>query len=89
MRLYASIIRDYTILAKLEHYTCMANLLGCAGHLQEAENMLKQCPVNQMWLHGRLCLALAEFMVIWRWQNVLLNMFLNWFTIIIESKSLS
>jgi thioredoxin-like negative regulator of GroEL len=44
MRLYASIIRDYTIPAKLEHYTCMANLLGCAGHLQEAENMLKAMP---------------------------------------------
>ncbi len=31
-----------------------------------------------MWHHRWLCLALAEFMVIWRWENVLLNKFLNW-----------
>jgi hypothetical protein len=44
MRLHASIIRDYMIPAKLEHYTCMANLLFFAGHLQEVENMLKAMP---------------------------------------------
>jgi hypothetical protein len=32
---------------------------------------------NQMWLHGWLCSALAEFMVVWRWENMLLNEFLN------------
>jgi hypothetical protein len=31
-----------------------------------------------MWLHGWLCLELAEFMVMWRWQNALPNEFLNW-----------
>ncbi len=44
MRLYASMIRDYMIPAKLEHYTCMVDLLGCAGHLQEAENMVMEMP---------------------------------------------
>jgi pentatricopeptide repeat protein len=42
--LYASVMRDSIIPAKLEDYTCMANLLGHAGHLQEAENMLKAMP---------------------------------------------
>jgi hypothetical protein len=37
-----------------------------------------KCPANRMWLHGWLCLALAEFMVMWRWQNVLPNEFLKW-----------
>jgi hypothetical protein len=36
------------------------------------------CPVNHLWLHGWLCLALAEFMVMYRWENTLLNEFLNW-----------
>ncbi len=36
-----------------------------------------QCPWNYLWHHGWLCLALAEFMVIWRWENMLLNKFLN------------
>jgi len=31
-----------------------------------------------MWLHGWLYLVLAEFMVMWRWQNVLPDEFLKW-----------
>jgi hypothetical protein len=33
-------VTDYMISAKLEHYTCMVNLLGHAGHPQEVENMV-------------------------------------------------
>ncbi|CAN5953718.1 unnamed protein product [Sphagnum jensenii] len=44
MCLYASMIRDYMIPAKLEHYTCMVDLLSRAGHLQEAENMIMAMP---------------------------------------------
>jgi pentatricopeptide repeat protein len=36
----------HKISAKLEHYTCMVDLLGRAGHLQEAENMIKAMPYN-------------------------------------------
>jgi pentatricopeptide repeat protein len=41
---YASMINDYMIAAELEHYTCMVDLLGHAGNLQEAENMIKSTP---------------------------------------------
>jgi pentatricopeptide repeat protein len=68
----------YMISANLKHYTCMVDLLGHAGHLQEAENMIKASPVNQMWLCGWLCSVLAEFMVMWTWENALLNKFLKW-----------
>jgi pentatricopeptide repeat protein len=44
VHLYGSMIRDYMIPAKLEHYTCMVDLLGRAGHLQEAENMVMAMP---------------------------------------------
>ncbi len=44
MCLYASMIKDYMIAAELEHYTCMVDLLGRAGNLQEAENMIKSMP---------------------------------------------
>jgi pentatricopeptide repeat protein len=37
-------VTDYRISAKLEHYTCMVDLLGHSGHLQEAENMIKEIP---------------------------------------------
>lgn len=38
---YASMNTVYTISEKLENYTCMVNLLGSAGHLHEAKNMIK------------------------------------------------
>ncbi len=41
---YAAMVTDYMISAKLEHYTCLVELLGCAGHLQEAENMVMAIP---------------------------------------------
>ncbi|CAK9200347.1 unnamed protein product [Sphagnum troendelagicum] len=41
---YASMSKVHMISAKLEHYTCMLDLLGCAGHLQEAENMTTMMP---------------------------------------------
>jgi pentatricopeptide repeat protein len=41
IRCYASMITDHTITPKLEHYTCIVDLLGCAGRLQEAENMIR------------------------------------------------
>jgi pentatricopeptide repeat protein len=40
MRFYASMVIDYMISAKFECYTCIVDLLGCADHLQEAENMV-------------------------------------------------
>jgi hypothetical protein len=36
------------ISAKSEHYTCTVDLLGCAGHLQEAENMIKDMPCKPL-----------------------------------------
>ncbi len=37
-----------------------------------------KCPTNHRWLLGWLCLVLAEFMVMWRWRNMLPNEFLKW-----------
>jgi pentatricopeptide repeat protein len=44
MHCYASMVTNYMIPAKLEHYTCMVDLLGRAGRLQEAENMVMAMP---------------------------------------------
>jgi len=44
MHFYASMVTDYMISPKLEHYTCIVDLLGHAGHLQEAENMVMEMP---------------------------------------------
>ncbi len=41
---YAYMTTVHMISPKLEHYTCMVDLRGHAGHLQEAENMIKAMP---------------------------------------------
>jgi pentatricopeptide repeat protein len=38
---YASMSTVHKISATLEHHTCMVDLLGHAGHLQEAKNVIK------------------------------------------------
>ncbi len=37
---FPSVVTDYTISGKLEHYTCMVDFLGRAGQLEEAKNMV-------------------------------------------------
>jgi pentatricopeptide repeat protein len=44
LRCYGSMSAVYKISAKLEHYTCMVDLLGRAGHLHEAEKIIKTMP---------------------------------------------
>ncbi|KAI5061666.1 hypothetical protein GOP47_0024171 [Adiantum capillus-veneris] len=41
---FSTMMRDYGIKPKLEHYTCMVRLLGHAGRLTDAEFMLKSMP---------------------------------------------
>jgi pentatricopeptide repeat protein len=41
---FASTKEVYMISPTVKHYTCMVDLLGRAGHLQEAENMIKSMP---------------------------------------------
>jgi len=44
LHFYALMTTVYRIPAKLEHCTCMVDLLGRAGHLQEAENIIQGMP---------------------------------------------
>ncbi|CAK9225565.1 unnamed protein product [Sphagnum troendelagicum] len=44
MRCFVSMSTVYGIPTQLEHYTCMVDLLGRAGHLQKAENMVMAMP---------------------------------------------
>ncbi|KAL4283302.1 hypothetical protein GQ457_16G012660 [Hibiscus cannabinus] len=41
---FNSMYKDHGIEAKMEHYSCMVNLLGRAGKLEEAYAMIKQMP---------------------------------------------
>ncbi|CAK9202979.1 unnamed protein product [Sphagnum troendelagicum] len=44
LRFYSSMSTVYMISANLQHYTCMVDLLGRAGRLHEAENMVLAMP---------------------------------------------
>ncbi|CAL2259142.1 unnamed protein product [Prunus armeniaca] len=41
---FNSMARDYGVAAKPDHYTCMVDLLGRAGRLVEAANLIKEMP---------------------------------------------
>lgn len=41
---FDSMSRDYSITPTVEHYSCMADLLGRCGHLHEAEEMITKMP---------------------------------------------
>ncbi|KAJ4713506.1 Pentatricopeptide repeat-containing protein [Melia azedarach] len=41
---FYSMNRDYGIIANSKHYTCMVDLLGRAGRLEEAENLMRNMP---------------------------------------------
>ncbi|CAK7348856.1 unnamed protein product [Dovyalis caffra] len=43
---YFSLMKDYHILPGLEHYTCLIDLLGRAGLLDEAFNILNSMPIE-------------------------------------------
>jgi pentatricopeptide repeat protein len=78
MDCYASMVTDCMISAKLEHYTCIVNLLGHAGHLQQAENMVMAMPWKP---HVAAWIALLGACRIHgnaEKQNVLPDEFLKW-----------
>ncbi|KAM2016791.1 hypothetical protein TB2_046933 [Malus domestica] len=65
---FCSMIEEYGIPARLEHYACMVDLLGRAGHLHEAFEIMKSMPFSPdsgVWgtmlgacrLHGNVELA--------------------------------
>eukprot|EP01018_Ginkgo_biloba_P018692 Gb_36085 [translate_table: standard] len=39
-------IRDYGIVPRVEHYACMVDLLGRAGHLEEAQHLVNKMPLE-------------------------------------------
>jgi pentatricopeptide repeat protein len=78
MHFYASMVTDCMISAKLEHYTCIVNLLGHGGHLQQAENMVMAMPWKP---HVAAWIALLGACRIHgnaEKQNVLREEFLKW-----------
>jgi pentatricopeptide repeat protein len=44
--LFDSMIRDYHIKPRLQHYTCLVDLLSRSGHLSEAEDILSSMPCS-------------------------------------------
>ncbi|MQL97821.1 hypothetical protein Taro_030517 [Colocasia esculenta] len=44
--LFHSMQKEYGIQPRLEHYACMVDLLGRAGHLVEAYNLIKEIPME-------------------------------------------
>eukprot|EP01018_Ginkgo_biloba_P008748 Gb_09146 [translate_table: standard] len=43
---FNSMIQDHHIIPSAEHYACMVDILGRAGHLDEAHNFIKKMPIE-------------------------------------------
>lgn len=43
---FASMKRDYGVIQTVEHYACLVDLLGRAGHLDEAEDLIDNMPLE-------------------------------------------
>ena len=46
LRIFTSMQEDYNIEAKAEHYTCMVDLLGRAGRLEDAKEFVEKMPIE-------------------------------------------
>ncbi len=75
---YASMGTVYMILAKLEHSSCMIDLLGHTGHLQEAVNMIKAMPRKPHTNTWKALLSAFRIHGNVEMGEHLLNRFLNW-----------
>ncbi|KAL4187267.1 hypothetical protein AMTRI_Chr09g18100 [Amborella trichopoda] len=42
---FQSMLKDFSLEPELEHYACMVDLLGRAGHLEEAEEFIRKMPI--------------------------------------------
>ncbi|KAJ4847347.1 Pentatricopeptide repeat-containing protein [Turnera subulata] len=47
MELFELMVTKYNVKPRLEHYTCVVDLLGRAGRLDEAEAMIRSMPVKE------------------------------------------
>eukprot|EP01018_Ginkgo_biloba_P038505 Gb_40040 [translate_table: standard] len=45
-QLFGCMCQDYSITPTMEHYACMVDLLGRSGHLDEAEEFIKNMPLE-------------------------------------------
>ncbi|KAF5187059.1 Pentatricopeptide repeat-containing protein, partial [Thalictrum thalictroides] len=43
---FGSMTQEYSIVPKLHHYTCMVDLLGRAGHLDQAYQFIRKMPIK-------------------------------------------
>eukprot|EP00253_Pinus_taeda_P010633 PITA_10633 len=46
MRYFDFMIQDYCITPSVDHFTCMIDLLGCAGRLSEAQEIIERMPLK-------------------------------------------
>ncbi|KAG6650018.1 hypothetical protein I3843_06G013700 [Carya illinoinensis] len=68
MRIFYSMQKCYGVTPDLEHYTCVVDLLGRSGHLQQAQEFIKNMPIEP---DGVVWGALLS--ACWLWMDIELS----------------
>ncbi|KAG9157275.1 hypothetical protein Leryth_004933 [Lithospermum erythrorhizon] len=45
-RIFSTMLQKYGVAPKLDHYACMVDILGRAGHVREAEKLIREMPIE-------------------------------------------
>ncbi|KAL5214389.1 hypothetical protein ABZP36_003541 [Zizania latifolia] len=71
--------------AMLGHFSCMVDLLGRAGHLVEAKNLIDKMPMKPTAKFGELFLAHVRYMATMSLKNWQRNTCSSWARLILEA----
>ncbi|CAI9090333.1 OLC1v1025084C1 [Oldenlandia corymbosa var. corymbosa] len=77
LKLFSSMHQDFGVSPDVKHITCMVDLLGRAGKLDEALNLIENMSIKRMKGFGELSLGHVEYMAMLNLQKRQLDLFLN------------
>ncbi|KAG9456832.1 hypothetical protein H6P81_001340 [Aristolochia fimbriata] len=70
LKYFDSMVKAYGLFPKLEHYSCMVDLLGRAGELDKMEEFVRMMPMTPNTLIWRTVIAACCRKSRWRWEDV-------------------
>lgn len=74
---FQSMVDDYSIVPQIEHYGCMVDLLGRAGLIDQAVDIVRKMPMEPDVVIWAALLGACRCTRMWKWQSWRFNGSLN------------